>query len=54
MISANYSTGGFFRPAKSQFYNPNGTARDTYIYKDNGGFCPERQAHKIHELGKSL
>lgn len=42
MISANYSGGGFFRPAKSQFRDPDGTGRDPYIYKNNGGFCPER------------
>ena len=48
------STGGYFRASKSQFRNPDGTGRDPYIYKNNGGFCPERQAHKIEELGKLL
>lgn len=46
-------TGGLFRPAKSQFYYPDGTGRDPYVFLNNGGFCPEKQAHKIEELGKS-
>jgi hypothetical protein len=46
-------TGGLFRPAKSQFYYPDGTGRDPYVFLNNGGFCPEKQPHKIEELGKS-
>lgn len=26
--------------SKTQFYNVNGTGRDTYISLNNGGFCP--------------
>ena len=38
--------------SKTQFYGGNGTGRDTYIYADNGGFCPTKQATTIEELGK--
>ena len=37
---------------KSQYYGCDGTGRDTYIFNINGGFCPEKQAVKVKELGK--
>ena len=37
---------------KSQYYGCDGTGRDTYIYNINGGFCPEKQAVKVEDLGK--
>ena len=39
---------------KSQYYGCDGTGRDTYIYNINGGFCPEKQAVKVEELGKYI
>ena len=39
--------------SKNQFYGGDGTGRDTYIYNNNGGFCPEKAAIKVEELGKS-
>lgn len=50
-MSKTYS-GGFFSPAKAQFYYPDGTGRDPYVFQNNGGFYPMKQAHKIEELGK--
>ena len=38
--------------SKSQFYNTDGTGRDTYISLHNGGFCPPHEPTKIEELGK--
>ena len=40
--------------SKTQFYGGNGTGRDTYIYCNNGGFCPTKEATKIEELGNNL
>jgi hypothetical protein len=37
---------------KTQYYVNDGFGRDTYIYNDNGGFCPEKLATKIHDVGK--
>jgi hypothetical protein len=31
-------------PAKTRFYDSNGWGRDSYIYNNNGGFCPSHQA----------
>ena len=39
-------------PTKSQFYSANGAGRDSYIYGNNGGFCPQTEACKIEALGK--
>ena len=39
---------------KTQFYGPDGFGRDTYIYNDNGGFCPEKLPCQIETLGKSI
>ena len=39
--------------SKNQFYGGDGTGRDTYIYNNNGGFCPEKAATRIEEIGKS-
>lgn len=37
--------------SKTQFYSGNGSGRDTYIYFNNGGFCPPCETTKIEELG---
>jgi hypothetical protein len=37
--------------SKTQYYGGNGTGRDTYIYNNNGGFCPFKEPVKIEELG---
>ena len=55
-----YNTGGggmspsktFMSGTRTQFYYGNGTGRDTYIYNNNGGFCPAGEPTKIEELGK--
>ena len=39
---------------KSQYYGCDGTGRDTYIYNINGGFCPEKMAVRVEELGKYI
>ena len=31
-----------FNGSKKQFYAAEGSGRDTYIYRDNGGFAPMR------------
>ena len=38
--------------AKTQYYGGDGTGRDTYIYNFNGGFCPEKCATVIDDVGK--
>ena len=38
--------------SKTSFYGGNGSGRDTYIYMDNGGFCPAKCATTIEELGR--
>ena len=40
--------------SKTQFYNVDGTGRDTYISLHNGGFCPPTEPTKIEELGKFI
>ena len=42
---------GHFIPAKHQFYFNDGYGRDTYIFNNNGGFSPSKEATKIHEVG---
>jgi len=37
--------------SKTQFYAGNGTGRDTYIYNNNGGFYPEKDAIRVDEIG---
>ena len=37
--------------SKTQFYSMNGGGRDSYIYNNNGGFCPAISPTKIEELG---
>ena len=44
------SVGG--SPTKTQFYSANGAGRDSYIWGNNGGFCPQKEPCKIEELGK--
>jgi hypothetical protein len=41
-------------PTKTQFYSANGYGRDSYIYGNNGGFCPPTQACKIEGISKYL
>ncbi len=41
-------------PTKTQFYSANGAGRDSYIYGNNGGFCPKKEACKIEDLGKLI
>jgi hypothetical protein len=36
---------------KTQYYGGNGSGRDTYIYNNNGGFCPFKEPTKIEDLG---
>ena len=38
--------------SKNQFYGGDGTGRDTYIYNNNGGFCPDKPSLKVEQLGK--
>ena len=38
--------------SKNQFYGGDGTGRDTYIYMDNGGFCPEKKPTRIDGVSK--
>ena len=45
--SASMIMGG----SKTQFYSGNGSGRDTYIYNNNGGFCPPVEPTRIEELG---
>ena len=40
-------------PTKTQFYTANGYGRDSYIYANNGGFCPPHSACKIEGVSKS-
>ena len=40
--------------SKNQFYGGDGTGRDTYIYNNNGGFCPDKPSLKVEQLGKFL
>lgn len=52
---ANSSTyGSMPNAAKTQFYNGDGYGRDSYIYGNNGGFCPPKEATKIHPVGKFI
>ena len=39
-------------PAKTQHYNMDGNGRDTYIFKTNGGFYPDRKTNGIEDIGK--
>lgn len=39
-------------PAKTLQYNQIGDGRDTYIFRQNGGFYPDRKTNGIEELGK--
>lgn len=40
--------------SKNQFYGGDGTGRDTYIYTNNGGFCPDKPSLKVEQLGKFM
>jgi hypothetical protein len=42
----------FLNLSKTQFYGGDGTGRDGYIYMSNGGFCPQKEAKKVEEIGK--
>ena len=39
-------------PTKTQFYSANGAGRDSYIWGNNGGFCPPTEPCKMEALGK--
>jgi hypothetical protein len=39
-------------PTKTQFYSANGYGRDSYIYGNNGGFCPATEPCKIDGISK--
>ena len=41
-----------FNASKKQFYGAEGTGRDTYIYKNNGGFYPAQAACMVEGIGK--
>lgn len=51
--TGNVLTKGQMVQNRTQFYGGNGTGRDTYIFLNNGGFCPATEATKIEDLGKS-
>jgi hypothetical protein len=40
-----------FSASKKQFYGAEGTGRDSYIYRDNGGFCPMRGPAMVEGIG---
>lgn len=40
--------------AKTRFYQPTGAGRDDYIFRSNGGVCPESGSTKIYEKGEFL
>ena len=42
----------FANPAKTQHYTMDGNGRDSYIFRTNGGFYPDRKTNGIEELGK--
>ena len=50
-MTANTQT-HLFNASKKQFYGAEGTGRDTYISRDNGGFYPMTSAKQVEELGK--
>lgn len=41
VVATSPVSGKLVKPFSSQYYPPNGTGRDTYIIKNNGGFCYE-------------
>ena len=43
----------FMNQSKTQHYNMDGNGRDTYIFKTNGGFYPDRKTNGVEEIGKS-
>ena len=43
---------GNFIPSKQQYYVNDGFGRDSYIYNNNGGFCPFKEPKQIHDVGK--
>ena len=46
-----FTGGSMMGASKTQFYSGNGSGRDTYIYNNNGGFCPPVETTRIEELG---
>ena len=50
-IQAGPMTKTFMNLSKTQYYGGDGSGRDTYIYNSNGGFCPEKMACRMEELG---
>eukprot|EP00347_Sterkiella_histriomuscorum_P021970 403332137 len=51
MYSGGVLTRTHMGQSKTQFYSGDGTGRDTYVYNNNGGFCPSAMPTKIEELG---
>jgi hypothetical protein len=43
----------FSKAAKTTFYGPNGTGRDTYIFANNGGLALSSEANTQPPLGKN-
>lgn len=41
-----------FNGSKKQYYGGDGTGRDQYIYRNNGGFYPSSQSCGIEGIGK--
>ena len=52
MYSGSVLTRNQMQQSRTQFYNANGSGRDSYIKLNNGGFCPMSQPTTIEELGK--
>ena len=43
-----------FNGSKKQFYGTDGTGRDSYIHRDNGGFYPRNVPCQVEGIGKYL
>jgi hypothetical protein len=41
-----------YNGSKKQFYGTDGTGRDAYIHRDNGGFCPPTTNCQVEGIGK--
>ena len=39
---------------KTSYYQPNGSARDSYIYFNNGGLCSPKSNKTAYNLGRYL
>jgi hypothetical protein len=45
-------TKSFMNQAKTSHYNVDGNGRDSYIFKTNGGFFPDRKTNGVEGIGK--